>query len=73
MAIAEREIESLLADKGELKRIVDAEYEKMGIPFDPTATAELAQQLVGECLRAHGIRPEDNDASQAIIAARDDY
>ncbi len=73
MAIAEREIESLLADKGEMRRIVDAEYEKMGIPFDPTATAELAQQIVGECLRAHGIRPEDNDASQAIIAARDDY
>jgi len=73
MAVVESGIESLLADKDEMRRIVDAEYEKMGIPFDPTATAELAQQLVGECLRAHGIRPEDNDASQAIIAARDDY
>lgn len=72
MAIAESQIQSLLADKAEMRRIVDAEYEKMGIPFDPTATAELAQQLVGECLRAHGIRPEDNIFSRGIIAAREE-
>lgn len=72
MAIAEREIRSLLADKAEMRLIVDAEYEKMGIPFDPTATAELAQELVGECLRAHGIRPEDNIFSRGIIAAREE-
>lgn len=72
MAIAESEIQSLLADKAEMRRIVDAEYEKMGIPFDPTATAELAQELVGECLRTHGIKAEDNIFSRGIIAARDE-
>lgn len=72
MAVVGSEIESLLADKDEMRRIVDAEYERMGIPFDPTATAELAQQLVDECLQAHGIRPEDNIFSRGIIAARDE-
>jgi len=46
MAIAESEVQALRADKAEMRRIVDAEYGKMGIPFDPTATAELAQRLV---------------------------
>ena len=73
MAIAENEIQSLVADKAEMRRVVDEQYKIMGVHFDPAATAELAQQLVGECLRAHGIRPKDNDASRAIIAARDDY
>lgn len=72
MAIAENEIQSLRADKAEMRRIVDAEYGKMGIPFDPTTTAELAQRLVGECLRAHGLKPEDNIFSRGIIAARDE-
>ena len=66
-------MQSLVADKAEMRRVVDEQYKIMGIRFDPAATAELAQQLVGECLRAHGIKPEDNDASRAIIAARDDY
>ena len=77
MAIAERELPaetlSLLADKAEIRRIVEEQYQKMGMVYDPAATAERAQQMVGECLRAHGIKPEDNDASRGIIAARDDY
>ena len=64
---------SLRADKTEIRRIVEEQYQKMGMVYDPAATAERAQQLVAECLRAHGIKPEDNDASRGIIAARDDY
>jgi len=73
MAILESDIQSLLANKVELRKILDAEYQKMSIPFDPTATAERAQQLVGECLRANGIKPEDNIFSRGVIAARDEY
>ena len=77
MAIAERELPAemlpLRADKAEIQRIVAEQYQKMGIVYDPSATAERAQQMVGECLRAHGITPEDNDASRGIIEARDDY
>lgn len=72
MAVLESEIRSLTADKAEMRRIIDQQYEEMGIAFDPTATAELAQELVGECLRAHGIRPEENIFSRGIIAARDE-
>ena len=68
MAIAERELPAemlnLLADKAEIRRIVDEQYQKMGMVYDPAATAERAQQMVAECLRAHGIKPEDNDASR---------
>ncbi len=72
MALVERELAPLRADKEELRRIVDAEYKKMGIPDDPAATAHLAQQLVGECLRTHGLGPEDNVFSRGIIAAREE-
>lgn len=70
MALAERELAPLRANKEELRRIIDAEYKKIGIPDDPTATAPLAQQLVGECLRTHGLGPEDNIFSRGIVAAR---
>ena len=39
--------------------------------YAQAATAERAQQMVGECQRAHGIKPEDNIFSRGIIAARD--
>ncbi len=77
MATIERELQtdtsSLMADKAEIRRIVEEQYQKMSMVYDPSATAERAQQMVGECLRAHGIKPEDNDASRGIIEARDDY
>ncbi len=72
MAIAENEVASLVADKAEMRRVVDEQYRIMGVRYDPTATAELAQQLVGDCLRAHGIKPEDNIFSRGIIAAREE-
>ena len=72
MALAECELQPARADKEQLRRIVDAEYKKIGIPNDPTATPLLAQQLVADCLRAHGISPEDNVFSHGIISAREE-
>jgi len=73
MAILESEIEALYADKEEIRRIVDEQYQLMGIPTHTTVTIEEMQAMVAEDLRKAGIRPEDCDASRAIIAARDDY
>jgi len=72
MAILESELQSLIADKVEMRRIVDEQNEIMGFVPDPTVTIERMQQRVADCLRAAGIRPADNDASRAIIAARED-
>lgn len=73
MAVVETDLQSLLADKDEMRRIVDEQYKEMGIVGDPNVTIERVQEQVAECLRAAGIRSEDNDASSAIIAARDNY
>ncbi len=72
MAVLERELTPSVTGKTEIQKIVDEQYKLMGIEYDPTMTAEMAQKMVGECLEAHGIRPEDNDASRGIIAARED-
>lgn len=71
MAVVESEIASLLADKDELRRIMEEQDEMIGFVPDPTVTVERMQARVAESLRAAGIRPEDNDASRAIIAARE--
>jgi len=63
---------SMLADKKALLKIVERLNEEMGVTYDPTATAERAQAMTAECLRAHGLTPEDNIASRSIIAARDE-
>lgn len=63
---------SMLADKKALLKIVERLDEEMGIAYDPTATAEKAQAMTAERLQAHGLRPEDNIASRAIIAARNE-
>lgn len=63
----------LFADKAELRRILDAQNALTGFVPDPTATHARVQKMVADDLRAAGLRPEDNDASCAIIAAREDY
>lgn len=73
MAAVETDIRSLFADKRELRRIIARQNEIMGFVPDPSATVERAQAMVAEDLRAAGIRPEDNDASCAIIAAREEH
>ncbi len=52
----------------ELRAIVAQQFEELGIEYDPTATAEDARRA----MRAEGIRAEDNEFSQDIIAAREE-
>jgi len=73
MAALEAEIQSSPASKDHLRRVVEAQYQKMGIPTKPTVTIAELRRMVAEDLRASGIPLESCDASQAIIAARDDY
>ena len=73
MAVAERELAgqnltSLLADKGELRRLMAEQNSLMGITPDPTATAEQAQAMS----LALGIRPEENLLSRGIVEMRDE-
>ncbi len=76
MAMTETDLSAFFADKAEMRRIVEEQNRIMGFVHDPALAAlkiEEVQAMVGEDLRRHGIRPEDNDASCAIIAARHDY
>ena len=68
MALAERELNSLLADKEGLRRLMAEQNEKMGLVPDPTATAEKAQAMS----LALGIRPEENLLSRGIVEMRDE-
>ncbi len=68
MAIAKRELNSLLADKKELRRLMAEQNKIMGVAPDPTATAEKAQAMS----LALGIRPEENLLSRGIIEMRDE-
>ena len=73
MALAERELAPVRADKEQLRRIVEEQNKQSGFVPDPDVTIEQMQASVAASLRAAGIRPEDNDASRAIVAAREDY
>jgi len=68
MAIAERGSTSLLADKGDLRRLMAEQNKLMGVTRDPTATGERAQAMS----LALGIRPEENSLSCGIIEMRDE-
>ena len=50
----------------ELRRLGEQLHEALGVPYDPTATAEQVQKLMLE----EGIRPEDNFLSSEIIRER---
>lgn len=52
----------------ELRAIVAQQFEEFGIDYDPTATAEASRRA----LLAAGLRPEDNEISRGIIAAREE-
>lgn len=71
-AIPEQQAKSPFLDKTEIQRIVAEQNAKMGFVPEPMATAEKAQAMVAECLRARGLRPEDNLCSRAIIAMREE-
>jgi hypothetical protein len=68
MALAERDIRPLFADKEHLKRLLETQDALMGFVPDPTATAQRAREMMLE----DGIRPEDNEFSRGIIAMREE-
>ena len=61
-------IEELLVDKKEIQRIVAQQEQALGFPEEPHATPQRAREM----MRALGIRPEDNEFSRGLIAARDE-
>lgn len=71
MAVLEREIQSLTADKVKLRQVVEEQNRLMGFVPDLTVTVERMQARMAADLKAAGIRSEDCDASRAIIAARE--
>ncbi len=52
----------------ELRAIVARQFEELGIDYDPTATVEDSRRAIF----AAGVRPEDNEFSRGIIAAREE-
>ena len=72
MAILETELKSLFVDKEEIRRIIAEQNAKSGFVPDPTATPQRARAMVEKCLRAAGLRPEDNVFSRGIIEAREE-
>ena len=69
MAVVRKpDVKELFLDKKEVQRLVAEQMRIMGIPDDPTATPEKAQQMMA----ALGIKPEENWFSRGIIAAREE-
>jgi hypothetical protein len=58
---------SRLADKAELRQILENQDRQTGFILDPTATAQKARAL----MIAQGIRPEDNAFSCEIRRMRE--
>ena len=73
MAALEAEIQSPPTSKDQIRQVAEEQYRQMGIPTKPTVTIAELRRMVAEDLRASGIPLESCDASQAIIAARDNY
>jgi hypothetical protein len=65
--VPETNANALIADKKSIQEIVAQQNALMGFVKDPTATPQKAREM----MLALGIRPEDNEFSQGIIAARD--
>ncbi len=74
MAVLEKtrpEVETLFigeAQMDDLRAIAARQFEELGIEYDPTATAQDARRAFLEA----GFRPEDNELSRGIIAAREE-
>jgi len=66
MAIAEREINAIFADKAEVRRLVAEVNERMGFVPDLTATPQKAREM----MLADGIRSEDNAFSTDLKRMR---
>ena len=57
-----------IANKEELLRLLQTQYARLGVTFDPAATAQKARALALQ----DGVRPEENAFSCALIKARDE-
>ncbi len=69
MAVARKSsVDELFADKAKIQRLVAEQSEIMGLSDDPAATPQKARAM----MLALGIRPEDNEFSRGIIAAREE-
>lgn len=68
MALLERDVKSMLADKKQLQALMAQQNARMGVTADPAATAEKAQALS----QAFGVGPEENLLSRGIIEMRDE-
>jgi hypothetical protein len=66
--IPEPAVSTLFADKMAIQEAVAEQNALIGFVKDPTATPEKAREM----MLALGIRPEDNEFSRGIIAARDE-
>ena len=58
---------SIIANKAELRRLLEAQDEQTGFVVDPTATPQKARAM----MIAQGIRPEDNAFSCEIRRMRE--
>src|SRR5207302_358412 len=68
MTIARRpDRRPLLADKSAARRLAAEIDQRLGVVIDPTATAEVAQEM----MLAHGIRPADCEFSRDLMRLRD--
>ena len=66
MAIAEREVTSMFANKDEIRQLVAEVNARMGFVPDPTATPQKAREM----MLADGIRPEENAFSAELMRMR---
>lgn len=62
------DLKNLLADKDELRRILEEQDKETGFVPDPTATAQRGRELIMAC----GVNPEDNEFSRGIIEMREE-
>lgn len=60
-------VATAIADKAELRRILEEQDFRAGFVVDPGATARKAREL----MEAQGVRPEDNSFSCEIRRARE--
>lgn len=66
MAIVEREVSNMFADKDEIRKLVAEVNARMGFVPDPTATPQKAREM----MMADGIRPEDNPFTTELMRMR---
>jgi hypothetical protein len=68
MAIGQKsDLQSLIADKTMLRKLIEEQNRRLGYLPDPTATSEKSLEL----MRSEGVRPEDNIGSRGILRMRE--